>query len=287
MKKLVLLFSFSYLLLFFYSFILLFFCSFVLLFFCSSLFLVGCKSDSINRPYIINPPTPTDTLGSVSGYINSIDGPIEDAYITLNNLTTFSDSNGFFEFKDCIKKNSVLTIAHPEFSDYSNSIIVTDTLNLNIALTRIKYDYFLLKVGNHWTYHWINNWYTSGGGSGQSAGTIDLHIVSVAGTYPNYLFKFNETRFDSSNNSVSEKYINIQTNNSDSIIVFDWSYIFRTSTIKRYYSVTSPDIFNIFGFENSTTKLTRNKGIIQFYYGTNNITFGSFKNIEIIDYTLN
>ncbi|MBK7228323.1 MAG: hypothetical protein IPH97_05555 [Ignavibacteriales bacterium] len=164
---------------------------------------------------------------------------------------------------------------------------MTDTLNLNIALTRIKYDYFLLKVGNHWTYHWINNWYTSGGGSGQSAGTIDLHIVSVAGTYPNYLFKFNETRFDSSNNSVSEKYINIQTNNSDSIIVFDWSYIFRTSTIKRYYSVTSPDIFNIFGFENSTTKLTRNKGIIQFYYGTNNITFGSFKNIEIIDYTLN
>ena len=271
MKKMVLVFSF-----FLFAFIL-----------SSSLFLVGCKSDPYYGPYIVNPPTPVDTLGNVTGYINSLDGPVKDAYITLNDKKTYSDSSGFFEFKDCLKKNSVLTIAHPEFSEYSNSIIVTDTLNLNIALTRIKYDYFPLKVGNHWRYHWTNSWYASGGSGGHSAGTIDLHIISVVGTYPNYLFKFNEIRFDSSNNSVSEKYINIQINNSDSIIVSDWSYIFRTSTIKRYYSVTYPDTVYIYGVENSTTKLTRNKGIIQFYYGTGGITFGSFTNIEIIDYTIN
>ena len=113
MKKLVVVFSF-----FLFAFIL-----------SSSLFLVGCKSDTINGPDIINPPP--DTLGNVSGYINSSDGPVEDAYIVLNNKTTFSDSNGFFQFKDCIKKDLVITITHPEFSEFSNSINVSDSLDLD------------------------------------------------------------------------------------------------------------------------------------------------------------
>jgi hypothetical protein len=128
----------------------------------SILFSAGCKSDSINGPENINPKL--DTLGNVTGYINSLDGPIEDAYISLNNKTTFSDSSGFFELKDCLKKNLVLTISHPEFREYSNSINITDSLNLNIGLTRTKYDYFPLKVGNHWTYHWIHSGYTTAGG---------------------------------------------------------------------------------------------------------------------------
>src|SRR5690606_33720991 len=97
----------------------------------SSLFLVGCKSDPINGPNIT---IPQDTLGNVSGYINSSDGPVNGAYVILNNETTFSDSNGFFEFKDCIKKDLVITITHPEFSEYSSTISVTDSLNLNIVL---------------------------------------------------------------------------------------------------------------------------------------------------------
>ena len=138
MKKLVLVFGF-----FLFAFILF-----------STLYLVGCKSDPINGPDNISPPP--DTLGNVAGSINSLDGPVEDAYIVLNNKTTFSDSNGFFQFKDCIKKDLVITITHPEFSEYSNSISVTDSLDLNIALTRIKYDYFPLKVGNQWQYHWTS-----------------------------------------------------------------------------------------------------------------------------------
>mgnify|MGYP003531011032 FL=1 len=88
MKKMVLVFSF-----FLFAFIL-----------SSSLFLVGCKSDPYYGPYIVNPPPPVDTLGNVSGYINSLDGPVEDAYLTLNNKTTFSDGTGFFEFKEIIKR---------------------------------------------------------------------------------------------------------------------------------------------------------------------------------------
>jgi hypothetical protein len=63
----------------------------------------GCNLN--DNSILINPPVEIpNILGNVKGYINSIDGPLEDAYITQDNKITFSDSNGFFEFKDCVKK---------------------------------------------------------------------------------------------------------------------------------------------------------------------------------------
>jgi len=245
----------------------------------------GCNSNDDN--IIINPPVDIpDTLGKVIGYISSNDGPVEDAYINLDNKITFSDSNGFFEFKDCVKKNLVITISHPEFSEYSDSISVTDSIDLNIVLTRIKYDYFPLKVGNQWTYHWTNSWYASGGGGENSAGTIYWDIVSVAGVYPNFVYKIKEMRFDSTYNTSNETYINIQTNLSDSIKVLDLGYILKYPVIRRYYPLSYQDTVNVFGYENSTIKLKRSNGVIQCYYGYGGITYGSFTNIDLINYKL-
>jgi hypothetical protein len=251
----------------------------------SLLLFSGCNS--IDDNIIINPPVDIpDTLGNVIGYINSYDGPVEDAYITLDNKITFWDSNGFFEFKDCVKKILVITISHPEFSEYSNSISITDSLRLDVALTRIKYDYFPLKVGNHWKYHWTNSWYASGGGGGNSAGTIYWDIVGVVGVYPNFVYKIKETRFDSTYNTSNETYINIQTNLSDSIKVLDLGYILKSPVIRRYYPTSYQDTVYVFGYENSTTKLKRSNGVIQCYYGYGGITYGSFTNIEMISYEL-
>ena len=270
MKKLVVVFSF-----FLFAFIL-----------SSSLFLVGCKSDTINGPDIINPPP--DTLGNVSGYINSSDGPVEDAYIVLNNKTTFSDSNGFFQFKDCIKKDLVITITHPEFSEFSNSINVSDSLDLDITLTRIKYDYFPLKVGNQWQYHWTYGWGASGGYGGQSSGTLDLKVISVAGTYPNYTFQVRETRYDSTSNYTTQMNINIQKNNSDSIRVSEYTYFFKTTNIRRFYYITFGDtVYNFGSYDNYTLKLKKNIGAIQCYYGMAGITFGYSTEYKILSYTLN
>ena len=252
----------------------------------SLLFYSGCKSDTINGPDNISPPP--DTLGNVSGYINSIEGPVEDAYITLNGKTTFSDSIGHFEFKDLLKNNSMVTVSHPEFSEYSDSVNITDSLNLNIELTRIKYDYFPLKVGNRWKYYWENVWYASGGGGGSSAGTIDWEIESVSGAFPNFLFKLKETRYDSSDNSSTERYLDLLTNNSDSIEVLGSNYILRVQKMRRYYDTTYSDIAYIFtGYYNYTLKLKKNIGVIQCYYGVQGINFGEITNFEILCYTLN
>ena len=228
-------------------------------------------------------------LGNVSGYINSLDGPVEDAYLTLNNKTTFSDSNGFFEFKDCIKKNSVFTISHPEFSEYSNSINVTDSINLNIALTRIKYDYFPLKVGNHWTYFWNN----SGGAHPpgvywHSEGTLQLNVISAAGIYPNYTYRVKETRYDSTNNYTNHHYFNIQSNNSDSIFVSESSYLIKRTTIRRLREVTDPDTVLFFGgYEGLETKLKRNIGIVYVFYGFHGITYSNVTSFRLFSCTLN
>ena len=244
-----------------------------------------CNSNA-SDDIIIPPINIPDTLGNVTGYINSIDGPVEDANIALNNKTTFSDSSGFFEFKDCIKKNLELTIVHPEYGGYTNSINVTDSLDLDINLTRIKYDYFPLKVGNHWTYHWSNVWYASGGGGGNSTGTIDWEIVNVEGVYPNFVYKLKETRFDSTYNSSTEKYLDIQTNLSDSIKVLDLGYILKSPVIRRYYPTSYQDTIYVFGYENSSLKLKRMIGVINCNYGMGGITYGSFTNIEILSYDL-
>ena len=265
MKKMVLVFSF-----FLFAFIL-----------SSSLFLVGCKSDPYYGPYIVNPPPPVDTLGNVSGYINSLDGPVEDAYLTLNNKTTFSDSTGFFEFKDCVKKNSVLTILHPEFSEYSNSINVTDSLNLNIALTRIKYDYFPLKVGNKWQYHYIYSGYTPAGGF-YNAARIDWEVMSMTGNYPNWIFNLKETYIDSTDNSITTNYFNIKTEQSDSIL-FAGPNKFFANKIRRYYGIENGEIV---ATPYPGHEFKKNIGFIGFDYGWGGIQTGYNWWCEIIEYSL-
>ena len=248
--------------------------------------MIGCKSDAINGPDNIS-PTP-DTLGNVSGYINSLDGPVEDAYITLNNKTTFSDSNGFFQFKDCIKNDLVLTITHPEFSEYSNSISVTDSLYLDISLTRIKYDYFPLKVGNQWTYHWTSGWYASGGGGGSSAGKIDWVVTSKSGSYPNWIYNLKETFLDSTNNSLTARFFNLITNSSDSIECVGNNYLIRMTKTRRFYDITFGNIvYQFLPYDNYTLKLEKNIGVIQCSYGRAGITFGYGTVYEIISYKLN
>lgn len=271
MKKIVLVFSFFY-----YTFLLY-----------SSLYLVGCKSDPFNGPDIIDPPTLPDTLGNVSGYINSSDGAVKGAQISLNDKTTISDSNGFFEFRDCIKKELVIKIMDPEFGEYSNSISVTDSLILNIQLTRIKYDYIPLKVGNQWTYHWTSGWYASGGGGGHSAGTLNWKVESVTGNYPNFSFNIKETRYDSSDNSSTERFFNLITSSSDSLECVGNNYLIRFSKIKRFYDITVGDsVYNFLPYDNYTLKLERKIGVIQCFYGSGGITFGSSTDFEIIDYML-
>lgn len=250
----------------------------------SSLFLVGCKSDPINGPNITRPQ---DTLGNVSGYINSSDGPVKDAYILLNNKTTFSDSNGFFEFRDCIKKDLVIKIMHQEFSEYSNSISVTDSLNVNIQLTRIKYDYFPLKVGNKWTYHWTSGWYASGGGGGHSAGTLTWKVESVTGNYPYLIFNIKESKYDSSDNSNTTEFFSFITNSSDSLEHLGNSYM-RLIKTRRFYDITFGNIvYQYLPYDNYTLKLEKNIGVIQCYYGYGGITFGYNTNFEVIDYKIN
>ncbi len=265
MKKLVLFFSF-----FLFAFIL-----------SSSLFLIGCKSDTIYEPYIVNPPP--DTLGNVSGFINSLDEPIEDAYLTLNNKTTFSDSNGFFEFKDCVKKNSVFTTSHPEFSEYSNSINVTDSLNLDIALTRVKYDYFPLKVGNKWQYHYIYFGYTPVGGF-YNAAKIDWEVTSKSGSYPNWIYNLKETFLDSTDNSLTARFFNIIRSDDDSITFLGVNKLIGDSkTIRRYFTSDFPEsIYQMdprHGFK-------RNIGFIEFDYGFAGGHIGNYWRCEIIDYSL-
>ena len=265
MKKLVLFFSFLL-----FAFIL-----------SSSLFLVGCKSDPINGPNIINPPTQSGTLGNITGYINSSDGPVKDAYITFNDKKTFSDSSGFFEFKDCIKKNSVLTITHPEFSEYSNSIDVTDSLNLSIDLTRVKYDYFPLKVGNKWQYHYIYSGYTPAGGF-YNAARIDWEVMSMTGNYPNWIFNLKETYLDSTDNSITTNYFNIKTEQSDSIL-FDGPNKFFANKIRRYYGIENGEIV---ATTYPTHEFKKNIGFIEFSYGWGGIQMGQNWWCKIIDYSL-
>lgn len=270
MKKIVLVLGFSY-----YTFIVFFF-----------LFYTGCKSDFINSPNNIEPLP--DTLGNVVGYLNSLEGPVENAYIFLDEKSTFSDSAGFFEFRNVKKQQSVITISNPEFDTYMNTIDITDSLVLNVELTRIKYDYLPLKVGNHWRYHWTSGWYASGGGGGHSTGTMDWKIESVVGIYPSYTFNIKETRYDSSDNSSSERFFSLRTNSSDSLELIGNSYLIRTSKIKRFYNITFGDtVYNFLPYDNYTLKLKRNIGAIQCHYGMTGITFGSSTNYEILNYTIN
>ena len=247
----------------------------------SSFFLVGCKYDSINGPDIINSPALPDTLGNVSGYISSSNGPVKDAYITLNNKIAFSDSNGFFEFKDCIKKNLVITILHPEFSEYSNSLDVTDSLNLNIALTRIKYDYFPLKVGNKWQYHYIYSGYTPAGGF-YDAAKIYWEVISKTGNYPNWIFNLKETYHDSSDNSITTNYFNIKTEQSDSISFIGVNNFFANK-IRRYYGIKHGEIVSSL---EPLHEFKRNVGFIGFSYGWGGIQMGYNWWCKIIDYSL-
>jgi hypothetical protein len=230
---------------------------------------------------LLNPPTPPDTLGDVSGYINSSDGPVKDAYITLNNKTTFSNSDGFFEFKECPKKNLVLTISHPEFSEYSNSISVTDSLNLNIALTRIKYDYFPLEVGNKWQYHYIYSGYTPAGGF-YNVAKIDWEVLSKTGNYPNWIFNLKETYLDSTDNSITTNYFNIKTEQSDSNL-FKGPNNFFDNKIRRYYGIENGEIV---ATPYPAHEFKKNIGFLGFNYGWGGIQMGQNWHCEIIDYSL-
>lgn len=115
-----------------------------------------------------------------------------------------------------------------------------------------------------------------------------MKVVSGTGTYPNYTYQVREASYDSTNNYTTRKNINIQTNNSDSIYVSEFSYFFKTTRIKRFYDITFGDtVYNFGSYDNYSLKLKKNIGVIQCSYGRAGITFGYGTVYEIISYKLN
>lgn len=254
--------------------------------------LVGCKSDENNNSNnIINPPIePSDTLGIVRGYISSDNEPVEDAFIVLDNDTTFSDVDGFFEFTDCIMRTLDLSITHPEFSSYNNLINVTDSLNLTVILSRSHYDYFPLKVGNEWQYHWINSGSVHGGGSWYNPGLIKLKIETKSGKYPNFIFNVRETYYDSTYSSTNVSYFTIHSLNNDSIkfVGTGTSKLFYNYgddiTLPRYLTTNYPEI-QAYYITVSLRKQKRNIGLIYYELAMGG-TLSQFFSAELIYYNL-
>jgi len=249
--------------------------------FIGMLLLYSCDTEKEN---INNPPTNgIDTLGNIYGHIQSIEGPVKDAYVTLDNSSTFSDSNGNFQFFNCTKKSSILSIDHPEFEIYSNTLIVTDSLNLNISISRLKYDYFPLKVGNHWQYYYLHYGYTPAGGFYLPA-LIDLEVLSKSGNYPYWTYNLKETFFDSTNNSITESYFNVMTSYNDSITFIGTNRLIGDNhSIRRYFTINYPETVSQM---DPIHFFKRNIGLTGFNYGWNGNQSGWNWRCELLDYTL-
>ncbi|MBZ0199297.1 MAG: hypothetical protein K8H86_05485 [Ignavibacteriaceae bacterium] len=247
-------------------------------------FLISCNSDDENE-IINNPPTNNvDTLGNLYGHIQSTEGHIKDAYVTLANSSTFSDSNGNFIFYDCAKKSSILSIYHSEFEAYSNTIMITDSLNLVIPLSRLKYDYFPLKVGNHWQYHHIySSWSAGGGGSNPSK--IDWEVVEKSGNYPKWIFKLKETIYDSTYNSIAVEYFYINCDNNDTISINGTSILMLSANkFQRYYSTTYTN--SVYSQSPPNSIYQRNIGLIEYNYGWSGGQMGAQWWCKLINYSL-
>jgi hypothetical protein len=248
-----------------------------------SLFIFSCNSNN-DSSNINNPETHVD----FSGHISSTDGPVEFALVLLDSLTILSDSNGFFCFTNCIKKTSKLSVVHPEFMKWSFMVQVTDSYNYNVVLKRSCYDYFPLKVGNYWQYYMTDygNYPPPNDTSWFKTAKIEWEIISRSGIYPDFIFRVKENYFDSTSGKNTEGYFNIQTSNSDSIKFLGTNKIFENTSLKRYYSVDSKDIVEIYILEDSIFYLKRNIGLDKFRYDATGIMYGRLIIFSLIKYNL-
>lgn len=242
----------------------------------SLILLIACSSDdNINVP---------DLLGDVQGHISSSEGPIRDAYIKLNDQTTFSDNNGYFEFKNCLKQESAIRIEHPEFEEYIDTVTVTGAIVLNINLNRTHYDYFPLKVGNEWQYHWVSSGYASPNVSWYNPGKIDWEVVEKSGNYPFWIYRVKETYYDSTSSTTEENYFEIKALDNDSILFIGTNKLLWGS-IRRYFPTNYSD--TVYVFSPPYTRIyKRNTGLIHYSGNYGGITYGWSKSAKLIDYNL-
>lgn len=199
------------------------------------------------------------------GFVYSDEGAISGATVKLNSDSTMTDKQGRFFFRNVRKSEFMISVSHPEF--YSLTMRITDRKQNNFSLVRKCYDYFPLKTGNKWKYHYVRSGYIERDGF-DYPGLVEWEVISESRTDSGMNYKIKETHYDSLSSVTTISYFGYRMFTSDSLIVEGTSKIWVSYVsssgyrVRRYWPIETNEVA-----EPGTYKLKRNTGMTYFRHG--------------------
>ena len=267
------------------------------LLFIGLLIFIRCSYDNpYSNPLEPDPqnPPPDTLFYSVQGTLICENEPIQYAQVSLNSITTYSDSTGYFLLDSLVSGSYNLTVNSGLLYElFDTTFFIDSNLTIDIELNRRAYDYLPLMVGNKWRYFWEAGGYAeiSPGNYSfwETNGSVEWEIIQNYEQDP-YRFKFLETYHDSTTDTIITKYFDVRQEGHDSIKFLSGSLgSFQNQIIRRYNPVNTPEI--IVYYYNSWNEVRysykRNVGLIEYFEAYNGITWGYSNRLVLLEFLQN
>ena len=116
-----------------------------------------------------------DIIGTILDSFNS--NPVTNAEITIDYITTFSDSTGSFLFQDIPKSTVSLSVKSQNYIDTDTTFFLDNNKNLQLQFSPILVEYFPIKDTNFWKYSFSYSRLQSDGQINAN-GKVKLSVVS-------------------------------------------------------------------------------------------------------------
>lgn len=251
------------------------------------LMISSCGENNLTNPVIVKPDK-TDITGHVfSGGI-----PVEEAVLTLDTLTTVTDSTSFYVFSNVTGDSFTIKVRHPEFSDFECCIPKSNPTVWDIELTRTHYDYFPLKIGNKWRFSFTSSGYagspTSGYSSWSSKGKIYWEITAKKKVGKDNIFSVMEKYSDSTGTVIQDTTFSLVLDSQNKIGYNGWSRILKGGLPFNRYELISANetkmYFHTSGGSGDYT-LKRKTGLTRASLSYGGITMGYSYLTELEEFT--